>query len=58
MKNTCTFKSKHLNEVHKINKKYNCNSKIEVNVVSNKLPVQKQSFDLWQITLRVWRECL
>ena len=58
MKNTCTFKSKHLNEVHKINKKYNCSSKIEVNVVSNKLPVQKQSFDLWQITLRVCRECL
>ena len=27
MKHTCTFKSKHLNEVHKINKKYNCNSK-------------------------------
>ena len=27
MKNTCTFKSKHLNEVHKTNKEYNCNSK-------------------------------
>ena len=27
---TCTFKSKHLNEVHKINKKYNCNSKMAV----------------------------
>ena len=27
MKDTCTFKSKHLNEVYKINKKYNCNSK-------------------------------
>ena len=27
MKDTCTFKSKLLNEVHKINKKYNCNSK-------------------------------
>ena len=25
MKDTCTFKSKHLNEVHKINNKYNCN---------------------------------
>ena len=23
MKDTCTFKSKHLNELHKINKKYN-----------------------------------
>ena len=30
MKDTCTFKSKHLNEVHKINKKYNCNSKMAV----------------------------
>ena len=30
MKDTCTFKSKHLNEVHKVNKKYNCNSKMAV----------------------------
>ena len=30
MKHTCTFKSKHLNEVHKINKKYNCSSKMAV----------------------------
>ena len=30
MKDTCTFKSKHLNEVHKINKKYNYNSKMAV----------------------------
>ena len=29
-KDTCTFKSKHLNEVPKINKKYNCNSKMAV----------------------------
>ena len=28
MKDTCTFKSKHLNEVHKTNKKYSCNSKM------------------------------
>ena len=33
MKDTCTFKSKHLHEVHKINKKYNCNSKMEVNSI-------------------------
>ena len=26
----CTFKNKNLNEVHKIKKKYNCNSKMEV----------------------------
>ena len=32
MKDTCTFKSKHLNEVHKINKKYNCNSKTAVHL--------------------------
>ena len=30
MKHTCTFKSKHLNEVHKINKEYNCSSKMAV----------------------------
>ena len=30
MKDTCTFKSKHLNEVHKTNKKYYCNSKMAV----------------------------
>ena len=30
MKNTGTFKSKYLNEVHKINKKCNCNSKMAV----------------------------
>ena len=33
VKDTCTFKSKHLNEVHKINKKYNCNSKMAVYLI-------------------------
>ena len=33
MKDTCTFKSKHLNEVHKINKKYNCYSKMAVYLI-------------------------
>ena len=33
MKDTCTFKSKHLNEVYKINKKYNCNSKMAVYLI-------------------------
>ena len=33
MKGTCTFKSKHLNKVHKINKEYNCNSKMAVNLI-------------------------
>ena len=29
----CTFKSRHLNEVHKISKKYNCNSKMAVYLI-------------------------
>ena len=33
MKDTFTFKSKHLNEVHKINKEYNCNSKMAVYLI-------------------------
>ena len=33
MKDTCTFKSKHLNEVHKIKKKYNCESKMAVHLI-------------------------
>ena len=33
MKDTCTFQSKHLNEVHKINKKYNCKSKMTVYLI-------------------------
>ena len=33
IKDTCTFKSKHLDEVHKINKKYNCNSKMAVYLI-------------------------
>ena len=33
MKDTCTFKRKHLNEVHKINKKGNCNSKMAVYLI-------------------------
>ena len=33
MKDTCTFKSKHLNKVHRINKKYNCNAKMAVYLI-------------------------
>ena len=33
MKDKCTFKNKHLNEVHKINKKYNCHSKMAVYLI-------------------------
>ena len=37
MKDPCTFKSKHLNEVHKINKKYNCDSKMAVYLIKCKI---------------------
>ena len=33
MKDTCIFKSKHLNEVHQTNKRYNCNSKMTVYLI-------------------------
>ena len=33
MKDTCNFKSKHLNEVHKTNKKYNCKSKMALYLI-------------------------
>ena len=33
IKDTCTFKSKHLNKVHKMNKKYNCHSKMAVYLI-------------------------
>ena len=33
IKDTCTFKSKHLDEIHKINKEYNCNSKMAVYLI-------------------------
>ena len=63
MKDTCTFKSKHLNEVHKINKKYNCNSKIavyliECEICGEQYTCSTKSLDLGQITIRVRRESL
>ena len=33
MKDTCTFKSKHLHEIYKIDKKYICNSKMVVYLI-------------------------
>ena len=33
IKETCTFKSKHLDEIHNINKNYNCNSKMAVYLI-------------------------
>ena len=47
MKDTCTFKCKHLDEIYKTNKKYNCNSKMVVYLIecqiSNILEVQNLS---------------
>ena len=47
IKDTCTFKCKHLDEIHKTNKKYNCNSKMVVYLIecqiSNILEVQNLS---------------
>ena len=37
IKDTCTFKSKHLDEIHKINKNYNCNSKMAVCLIECKI---------------------
>ena len=36
VKDTCTFKSKHLDEIHKINKKYKCNTKMAVHLIECK----------------------
>ena len=67
MKETCTFKRKYLDEIHKSNKKYNGSSKIAVYfiegkwyicVVINILGVQKQSLGQGQITTKVHSESL
>ena len=53
----CTFKSKHLNEVHKINKKYNCDGKMAVYLIECVIcrerytVAQKQRLGLGQITV-------
>ena len=59
----CTFKNKHLNEVHKINKKYNCNSKmavylIECEISGEQIYWQKPSLGLGQKTIRVRTESM
>ena len=62
MKNTCNFQSKHLNEIHKINKKYNCNSKMAVYLIECEISGEqytgsrKKHLGLGQITLRVCRK--
>ena len=64
MKNTCTFKSKYLNEVHKINKKCNCNSKMAVYLIECEICDEqytgstKKNLDLRQTTIRERRESL
>ena len=37
MKDTCIFKSKHLDEIHKIKKKCNCKSKMAVYLIECKI---------------------
>ena len=37
IKDICTFKSKHLDEIHKINKNYNCNSEMAVYLIECKI---------------------
>ena len=43
MEDTCTFKYKHLTEVLKINKKYNCNSKMAVCLIEWEICGAKQT---------------
>ena len=58
MKDTGSFKSKHLNEVHKINKKYNFNSKmavclIECEICGEQYPgIEKQTLGQGQKTTK------
>ena len=64
MKDTYTFKSKQLNEIHKINKEYNCNSKMAVYFIECEICAQqytgsaKTKFRSRKITIRVRRESL
>ena len=66
IKSMCIFKSKHLNEVHKINKKYHCNSKMAIYLIECEICGEQysgstkafKSLGLGQITIRVHRESL
>ena len=44
MKDTCTFKSKHLDEIHKIKKKYTCNSKMAVHLIECQICGEKYTW--------------
>ena len=44
MKDTCTFKSKHLDEIHKIKKKYKCNSKMAVYLIECQICGEKYTW--------------
>ena len=37
MKDICTFKSKYLNEIHKVNKKYNLESKMAICLIESEI---------------------
>ena len=64
MKDTCTFKSKHINEVHEINRKYNCNSKMTVYLIECEMCGEqytgstKPNLGLGQRTMRIRRGSL
>ena len=44
MKDTCTFKSKHLDEIHKIKKKYKCKSKMAVHLIECQICGEKYTW--------------
>ena len=44
MKDTCTFKRKHLDEIHKIKKKYQCNSKMAVHLIEYQICGEKYTW--------------
>ena len=43
IKETCTFKSEHLDQIHKINNKYNCNSKMAVYLIEFQISGEQYS---------------
>ena len=64
MKDTCNFKNKYLDEMHKINKKYNCNSTMAVYLIECNICCEqytgstKTKFRSRQITAKVHSESL
>ena len=63
MKDTRTFKNKQLDEIHKINKKYNCNSNMAVYLIECKTCNEQHNGSITktkfrQITTKVRNESL